>query len=285
MKLLISDVVNLAEKQLKESGIANAKGEAEMIYCHMKKIDRVKFFQRWSKPADDGEMESYFSIVERRCKREPLQLIMGETEFMGYPFKVRKNVLIPRMDTEAVVSEAAKLLGHKNKILDLCCGSGIIGITLYKLGENEKKSVKLTSVDISDDALALTAENAQLNHVKPDILKSNLFDNKKIKTFDMIVSNPPYIKRDVIPTLDAEVKNYDPVLALDGGTDGLEFYRRIVELAPNHLKKKGYLLFEIGCDQGISVAEMLKSSGNFTDIEITKDLSGRDRVVKGMCEK
>ena len=140
-------------------------------------------------------------------------------------------------------------------------------------------------MDISDDALALTAENAQLNHVKLDILKSNLFDNKKIKTFDMIVSNPPYIKRDVIPTLDAEVKNYDPVLALDGGTDGLEFYRKIVELAPNHLKKKGYLLFEIGCDQGISVAEMLKSSGNFTDIEITKDLSGRDRVVKGMCEK
>lgn len=284
MKLLVSDIIALAEKQLTEAGIVNAKGEAEIIYCHMKKIDRVKFFQRWGTPADDGEMENFFALIQRRCQREPMQLILGETEFMGYKFKVKENVLIPRMDTEAVVGEAVKLIKNKDKVLDLCCGSGIIGISLYNLCRDDKKTIKLTSVDISQDALDLTAQNSKVHNVKLDIIKSDIFESKKIKSFNLIVSNPPYIKREEIENLDIEVKDYDPAIALDGGVDGLDFYRKIAEQAPKYLKKNGYLVFEIGYNQGASVAELLKKTG-FKDIEITKDLAGRDRVVKGMWSK
>ena len=284
MSLLISDVIGMGEKQLSDAGIESAKTEAREIYCHLKKIDKMQFFQRWSKVADDGEMESYFSVVERRCKREPLQHIFGEVEFMGFKFAVGKNVLIPRMDTEAVVIQAMNHVRNKGKILDLCCGSGIIGISIAKLCEKEGKKIKLTSVDISEAAIKLTEKNADINKVKVDILRSDLFENKKIKEYNMIVANPPYIPSDDIKNLDIEVREHDPLTALDGGEDGLSFYRKIVEESPKHLKKDGYVVFEIGYNQGVQVAELLKSRG-FTDIEITQDLAGRDRVVKGQFKK
>ncbi len=280
MSLLISDIILMGQKQLAEGGVENSKLEAEQIYCHLKKIDKMGFFQRWSKEAEDGEIEAFFEMVKRRASREPLQHILGETEFMGYPFKVKKEVLIPRMDTEAVVLQAKEHIENKDKVLDLCCGSGIIGISLYKMMEEEKKSIKLTSVDLSQKALELTDENAKLNGVKLELLESDLFTNKKIKKYNLIVSNPPYIKSADIATLQVEVREHDPLLALDGGETGLDFYEKIVDEAPSHLKKKGYLVFEIGYDQGVSVAKLMKEKG-FSDIEITKDLAGRDRAVKG----
>lgn len=284
MGLLVSDIVKMAQNQLADAGIENAKGEAEQIYCHMKKIDRTGFFLRWSKEAGEIETEQYFDMIAQRAKRRPMQHILGETEFMGYPFVVRENVLIPRMDTEVVVDEALKLVNHKDSVLDLCCGSGVIGISLVKCAAENKKVLKLTSSDFSDDAIALTKENAQLNDVKLDIYKGDLFEPLKRKKFNVIVSNPPYIKSDVIPTLDVEVREYDPIEALDGGEDGLDFYRRIVAEASDHLKKKGYLIFEIGHDQGMAVAELLKQSGNFENIEISQDLTGRERMVKGQLK-
>ena len=279
--LLISDIIKMGEKQLVDAGIPEAKQQAEQIYCLMKNLDKMKFFMYWSKEAGELESENYFNLIAQRAKRKPMQLIFGETNFMGYPFKVKENVLIPRMDTEAVVEEAIKIAENKDSILDLCCGSGIIGISMMKFGMENKKVFKVTSVDISDDAIALTGENAALNGVKTEILKSDLFEGVKKKRYDMIISNPPYIRSDVIPALDAEVKDYDPLNALDGGADGLDFYKKIVEEAPKHLKKGGRIVFEIGHDQGIAVAELLKSSGYFEEIEITKDLAGRDRAVKG----
>ena len=284
MGLLVSDVVKMAEAQLKEARIENAKGEAEQIYCHLKRIDRTGFFMRWSKESSDLDTEKYFRLVDERAKRRPMQHILGETEFMGYTFVVKENVLIPRMDTEVVVDEALKLINHKDSVLDLCCGSGIIGISLVLCAEEAKKTIKMTSVDISDDAIALTKENAQLNNVKLEIYKSDLFEGIKRKKYNLIVSNPPYIRSDVIPTLDVEVRDYDPINALDGGEDGLDFYRQIVNKAPDHLKKKGYLVFEIGHDQGVSVAELMKQSGSFENIEISQDLAGNDRMVKGQLK-
>lgn len=280
MDLLVSDMIAMGEKQLLEAGIENPKLEVEQIYCQLKKIDKMGYFQRWSKKADEGEIEAFFQMIKRRGEREPLQHILGEVEFLGYPFKVRKNVLIPRMDTEAVVLQASEHIKNKDKVLDLCSGSGIIGISLYKIMEAKKMNIKLTAVDLSQEALELTGENAKLNKVDLDIIKSDLFENKKIKRYNLIVSNPPYIRSGDIPNLQYEVREHDPLMALDGGENGLVFYERIIDQAPNHLKKNGYLVFEIGYDQGVEVAQLMKEKG-FVDIEITKDLSGRDRAVKG----
>ncbi|MEG0292459.1 MAG: peptide chain release factor N(5)-glutamine methyltransferase [Anaerovoracaceae bacterium] len=275
MSLLVQDIVKMGERQLSEAGIFDAKIEAEILYCFLKKIDRSKFFLRWARPVDERETDQYFSLISTRASRIPLQHIMGEVEFMGLPFKVAQNVLIPRMDTEVVVLEAEKMIKPKASVLDLCSGSGIIGISLAK-----RNQIKLTSSDFSDDAVKLTRENMELNGVKADVVQGDLFEPVKRKKFNMIVSNPPYIRSDVIPTLEIEVRDHDPILALDGGEDGLEFYKRIISGAKEHLKKGGALVFEIGNDQGEAVADLMEAEGVFTDIEVIKDLADQNRVIK-----
>ena len=276
----VSELVKMGETHLIESGIDNAKGEAEQIFCGIKNYDRGKFFLRWSKEATDNEIESFMEHIEKRAKRIPLQQVLGSTEFMGYPFKVTEEVLIPRMDTEVLVCEALKHIEKKDHILDMCTGSGIIGISIAKECEEKKMPVKVTCSDLSDHAISLTKENMELNGVKLEIVKSDLFEKFKRKKFDVIVSNPPYIPKDVIPTLEVEVKDHDPIMALDGGEDGLDFYRAITKEAVNHIKKKGHLLYEIGHDQGEAVAQLLKEN-DFIEIEVIKDLAGLDRVVHG----
>lgn len=284
MGIVVSDMIKMGEKQLTAANVPNPKYDAEAIYCYLKKCDRTQFFVNWSKMAGDIEIENYMSLIEKRRKRMPLQQIIGSTEFMGYTFEVRENVLIPRMDTEVVVVEAVKLLNNKDSVLDLCSGSGIIGISMYKEAQKEKKNIKVTSADISDDALELTKNNASKNGVQLEkVIKSDLFENIK-KKYNMIISNPPYIKSSVIPTLDVEVREYDPILALDGGEDGLNFYRVICTEASAHLKKNGYLVLEIGHDQGQAVAKLLEDTGKFVDIEIGRDLAGYDRVIKARLQ-
>lgn len=276
----VSELLKMGETHLLKVGIANAKGEAEQIFCGMKNYDRSKFFLRWSQEATDNEIESFMLLIEKRATRMPIQQVLGSTEFMGYPFKVREEVLIPRMDTEVLVMEALKVITKKDHVLDLCTGSGIIGISIAKECEANKLPVKITLSDLSDHALDLAKENMELNGIKLDLVKSDLFDKFKKKKFNVIVSNPPYIPKDVIPTLDIEVREYDPIMALDGGEDGLNFYRQITAVAGEYLKKKGYLLYEIGHDQGADVSEMLTSAG-FEDVKVIKDLAGHDRVVMG----
>ena len=172
------------------------------------------------------------------------------------------------------------------EVLDLCCGSGAIGISLAKICED----VSVTAADISEAALALARENAKANRVEIEFLKGDLFEavaaaekGKRIRSFDMIISNPPYIKSSLIALLQNEVKDHEPVEALDGGSDGLDFYRRIAAEAYRYLDNDGWLMLEIGYDQGESLREIIKETGRYTEPEILKDLAGRDRVVK--CRK
>ncbi len=280
--LLVADIIQMAEKQLKEAKIESAKKEAEELYCHLKHVDRSKFFLEWSEVASDRTCEQYFALVEKRCSRVPLQYITGSREFMGVSLKVKQGVLIPRLDSE-VVALAAELKMKEQKgntLLDLCCGSGALGLALAK-----RNRIKVTAVDISKEATELTKENATRLGLKIEVIQGDLFQPLKRKKYHMILVNPPYIPTEEIEKLDPEVKDHEPREALDGGADGLNFYRTIVEEAPGHLKKKGWIVFEIGGEQGPSVAQLLEENGHFEQIEISTDLAGRDRVVTARMKK
>ncbi len=282
MSLLVQDIVKMAEKQLVAAGVDNPKGDAEAMYCSLMKVDRSKFFMEWSEPAADRTCEQYFDMVARRAKREPLQYIVGDQPFLGLQIKTREGVLIPRLDTEVVAEKAIELFKQKkgDTVLDLCCGSGVLGIALAK-----NAGAKVTAVDITDEACELTKENASLNSVKADVLKGDLFEPVRKKKYHMIISNPPYIRSSVIETLMPEVRDYEPREALDGGEDGLVFYRRIAAESVDHLKKGGLIVFEIGNDQAEDVTAMLEETGRFENIEVAQDLAGNDRVVSAQFIK
>ncbi len=216
-------------------------------------------------------------LVNRRLNREPLQYILGEWEFYGLPFYVGKGVLIPRPDTETVVETAIKLLDGKQNptVFDLCAGSGCIGITLAHYTD---ANVKLFEKSV--DALQYIFKNIKLNRVEPQVYECDVLGEPPLKdTADLIISNPPYIKSEVIETLEPEVKR-EPRMALDGGEDGLIFYRHIAKVWKKSLNKGGWLLFEIGFDQAESVTKIMQGEG-FYDIEVVKDLGGNERVVLG----
>ena len=214
-------------------------------------------------------------MTERRIKGEPLTKIFGVADFYGLRFKVTKDVLSPRMETEILVSEVLKDCKKGSAVLDIGTGSGAIAVSVAKNSES-----KVYAVDISSEALSVAKENATNNGVKVEFLRSNLFnDLKKKKMFDIIVSNPPYIKSSDIENLMVEVKDYDPMLALDGGKDGLEFYREIVRQAPEYLKENGKLMFEFGKGQASQVKKLMQK--DFTDVVIIKDYNKIGRIVKG----
>lgn len=276
MSLLVQDIIQMAEKQLMAARIDNPKGDAEEIYCRLMHVDRAKFFMEWSEPAADRTCEQFFDMVARRAQHEPLQYIVGSQGFLDFDLKVRPGVLIPRLDTEVVADKACGLLRSRkgDTVLEIGCGSGAISIALAK-----KANAKVTAVDINPEACELTKENAGANGARVEVLCGDMFEPVKKKKFHMIVSNPPYIPTAMIDTLMTEVKDYEPLSALDGGADGLDYYRRIAQEAPDHLKKNGMIVFEIGDDQGEAVSSILRETGRFAEIETGQDLSGRDRVV------
>ena len=215
---------------------------------------------------------------DRKAKGEPLSSIFGFVDFYGLRFDVNKKVLSPRMETEILVEEVIKKVKENSfeSILDLCTGSGAIAVTLAKFTD-----CKVTASDISKQALAVAEGNAKKNDVKVEFVCSDLFNGlKKTKKYDIIVSNPPYIKRSDIEKLDVEVKNYDPKLALDGGEDGLVFYKKITRHAPEKLSRGGYLFFEIGEGQRQDVEKMLLDEG-FEDIKVVKDYNKIERIIYG----
>ena len=221
---------------------------------------------------------NYFKAIKKLCNGIPIQHITNRQEFMKMTFFVDENVLIPRPDTEILVEEVIKIAKKINakKILDLCTGSGAIAISLAKYIDKSN----ITAVDISDKALNVAKLNAKNNEVEDRItfVESDLFKNLKKEKYDIIVSNPPYIKKEVLKKLDKEVQK-EPKLALDGGYDGLDFYRKIINKAEEYLKFNGYLCFEIGYDQKEDVENLLKEQEKYINITCKKDLCDNDRVV------
>lgn len=254
---------------LKSAGIEDCIFETRQI---VEFVSEKSFETASLHPLTEQQRSKCVEIAKKRATHYPLQYIFGQWSFMGLNFKVNENVLIPRADTEVSVEMALDLIDENSKVLDLCCGSGCIGISLAKLAK-----AKVTSVDISEKAIEVTKENARLNGVEINaVLADGLEYYNNIDNLDLLICNPPYLTKDDMENLQAEVK-FEPALALYGGEDGLEFYRVISDKYYNSLKNGGYIIFEIGAAQGQAVSRMLKEK--YKDVEIINDYAGLNRVV------
>lgn len=280
----IRELLNIGINRLSAANIDNPKYDGRILLEHILRCDRnyiLVYGENNVNTEDEGE---YFELVNKRCTHYPLQYILGYQEFMGYKYKVNSSVLIPRQDTEVLVEEILKYIKKGDSILDICCGSGCIGISIYKyyqeyinssIEDGDKINVDLA--DISKKAIGVAIENANSLQADVDIIESDIYSNITRK-YNVIVSNPPYIRSDVIPTLMDEVKNYEPMMALDGMEDGLYFYRKIIGNARRYLYEQGYVFLEIGCEQAADIREIFVDN-QFNDITVVKDLAGLDRVV------
>ena len=271
----LKDLFDFGIELLEKEDIENANLDAWYLLEAATGVSKALYFMNKEKMVTKEEEETYIKMLERRREHIPLQYIIGRTEFMGLTFKVNEHVLIPRQDTEVLVEETLKIAKDGMEILDMCTGSGCIIVSLAHFC-SLKNAV---GVDISKEALKIADENAILNKMKIKWIQSNLFESVDGK-YEIIVSNPPYIKTEVIETLMPEVKNFEPRIALDGLEDGLYFYELIAKEARKYLKSAGRLLFEIGWDQGQLVEEIFKKYG-YNNIKIIKDLAGLDRVCQG----
>ncbi|MHB8128677.1 MAG: peptide chain release factor N(5)-glutamine methyltransferase [Mobilitalea sp.] len=265
-------LLQTAREILKQQEIADADVDAWYLLAHVFNMKRTDLLLHGEEPASEEGSKRYIEFVRQRAGHIPLQHITGSQEFMGLEFDVTEDVLIPRQDTEVLVEEVLKICSGK-KVLDMCTGSGCIIISLSKF----TKLQKAMGVDLSEKALVIAKKNANKHKVEIDFLQSDLFDLVE-ESYDVIVSNPPYIPTGEIESLMPEVKLHEPLTALDGSSDGLLFYRKITSASRMHLDKGGFLFFEIGHNQGEEVKKILQEEG-FTDVTIKKDLSGRDRVV------
>ncbi len=244
-------------------------------------VDRLYIHLNLEKVLSQEEDNLFLKLINERLNNRPIAYIVGNREFMGLDFYVQEGVLIPRPDTEILVEEVIEIGKNKDEIeiLDIGTGSGAITVSLAKYLDN----ANLTSVDISEIALEVGKKNAISNNVdnKIEFIKSNLFTEiDKNKKFDIIVSNPPYIRKKDVETLESQVKDFEPYTALEGGEDGLDFYRKITEQAKLYLKENGVLAYEVGHDQSEDVSKLMEING-YTNIYTKKDLQGIDRVVIG----
>lgn len=263
-------------RALKDAGVPDFGIDAWYLLEYACKIDRSHYYLHCQEEMEEEDFQAYQLLLKKRGEHVPLQYITGSQEFMGLDFKVNSHVLIPRQDTETLVEEALKILEPGMSVLDLCTGSGCIVVSLMKCA---KAKIRGTASDISKQALLVAKENAKAHQAEVTLVRSDLFQ-RITGAFDLIISNPPYIPTDMIPTLMPEVKDYEPIEALDGKEAGLYFYREITRQAPQFLTPNGYLYFETGHDQGGQVAALMEQNG-FRNIKIIEDLSGNDRVVCG----
>ncbi len=271
-------VKNEIRDRLADAGIAEAEHESSLILEWICGIDRMNYLMNPDAPVSEDRYKDLQNVLGHRERREPLQYLMKSADFMGYSFYVDERTLIPRQDTECLVELAAERIGKEDspEVLDLCCGSGCIGISIGKICPK----AQITLADFSADALEVAGINAERLNQKAVRIHSNLLDDVPGR-YDYILSNPPYIPTKVVEELMPEVKDYEPRMALDGSDDGLMFYRKIIDSAPDHLKTGGQLIFEIGYDQGEALETLLTEAG-FSQVEVHKDLAGLDRVVCGI---
>ncbi len=268
---------NGAEK-LEKTGIENAAYDAKELLLFVSGFTPSTYPLHMQENVPEEVKEKYQSLIKRRARHEPLQYITGTAYFYGETFYVEPGVLIPRYDTETLIEALLPHLEGKRSVLDLCCGSGCILTTLLLNGPEELHG---TGADLSETAVHVTKKNLKKFGMekRANVVKSDLF-SALTGSYDIIASNPPYIPSGDLPDLQSEVRDFEPKSALDGGSDGLIFYRRISQEASDFLNPKGILAFEIGYDEGESVQEIMKREG-FADVSLYQDLSGRDRVVLG----
>ncbi|MDD7740318.1 MAG: peptide chain release factor N(5)-glutamine methyltransferase [Fusicatenibacter sp.] len=271
----LKSVLESAILYLQECGIEDAARDAWLLMEYVSGMNHSTYYANSSDEMDRGQYQRFRELLEKRGSHIPLQYLTGEAWFYGLCFHVNEHVLIPRQDTEVLVEEALSHLSGGERILDLCTGSGCILTAIL----HETPGCTGTGADISPEALEIAAENAAELGERAQFVKSDLFRDVE-GSYDLIVSNPPYIRTQVIEELMPEVKDHEPRIALDGKEDGLYFYRRIISDARGYLKEGGYLCVEIGYDQGQEVRELMEQSG-YTDLVVRRDLSGLDRVVSG----
>ena len=316
--MTLYDLLNEGSSMLQQAGDTDAENDAKLLLLNAFDLNLVHFLMDRLRPLSETDVavqeqiQNYRAMVAKRASRVPLQQILGSQEFMGLDFFVNEHVLIPRQDTETLVElvleeqqgkqqeqqpeeqqkkqqeqqpeeQQKKQRGQKpeksRKLLDLCTGSGCIAISLAVKGCFES----VTATDLSEEALKVAERNARMHQVPIRFFQGDLFSalpQSEVKTFDIITSNPPYIPTAVIATLEPEVREHEPMMALDGTEDGLKFYRQIAKEAGSWLKPGGSIYLEIGYDQGEAVSGLLKDAG-FTNVRVVKDLPGKDRVVCG----
>ena len=312
MSMRVKDILSLAESKLRQSGIESPETDSKILYCYMMNIPRTKLIFEYQDILPDAGCDKYYELLDRRAKGEPIQYILGTQDFMGHTFAVNHLVLIPRPETEVLCENAISLInkgclcddaklikeptadfseihcGQSPKeymkkawsVLDLCTGSGALGVSIAK----DASSAKVTCSDLSEDALVVAKKNATSNGVNVNFAYGDLFEpfkkrfGKKVK-FDLIVTNPPYVKSDIIPTLQREVKDFEPHMALDGGADGFDIIKRIVSDAPDFLKKQGIIMMEIGDDQMQECLKLFADDERYGECFGIKDLAGRDRIA------
>ena len=267
------EALRQAAESLVKAGVPDAEVDAWYLFEHVSGMNRSAYFLHMEEAMEAEQEKQLEQLVKMRAQRIPLQYITGSQEFMGYSFLVSPATLIPRQDTEVLVETVSKFAEGK-RVLDLCTGTGCILLSLAKM-------CHLTGAvgsDISAQAIETAKKNADRLEAEAEFFCGDLFDAVPEECFDIIVSNPPYIPSAVIETLMPEVKEHEPMSALDGDEDGLMFYKRIIQEASRFLTEKGQIFFEIGCEQGADVSTLLLNNG-FENVKIIKDLAGLDRVV------
>ncbi len=297
----MDEAYSYGRRELEEAGVGEAQVDAWYLLEYATKLSRADYFKEPRRELTKEQELRYFLYIEKRAQRIPLQHITGEQEFMGLPFLVNEFVLVPRQDTEILAEIALALLKSISKerqkdvaerepvaspmrILDMGTGSGCILLSLlHYMKEDSCLVLEGVGADISNEALQVARENAKRMELEAEWVHGDLFSKVEGK-FQVIVSNPPYVRTAELDRLQAEVRYHDPRIALDGNADGLYFYRRIVEECKIYLEPGGHLLFEIGHDQAEDVAGMMRNAG-FSKIKIKKDLAGLDRVVSGVYDR
>ena len=302
--LTIKEVLSWAEGYLNGYGVADPKAETEYLLSHLLNCKRSGLYLKHDKSLAIDEFQRFMDWLNRRIAREPSQYIIGEQEFWGLEFKVTRDVLIPRPETEILVEEAVKTVRSQESevrsqntkihyselrtpdsklILDLCTGSGCIAVSLAK----EIPDCHIYAVDVSEKALYVARENAERHGGVADrinFLQGDLFGPLKclklVKRVDLIVSNPPYIAKTMMKDLQPEIRDYEPEIAVYAGEDGLDFYRRIISEAPKYLAKDGCILLEMGYGQAEEIKKLIEQHKAFEHIDIKKDFAGIDRVIK-----
>lgn len=270
--------------RLVENNIEDAQIKNDILMQYVFNLSKIELVINSDKEIDHSEVNKFLSYIDELINGRPIQYITNEQEFMKLKFYVDENVLIPQPDTEILVEEVIKQIDELErdktniKVLDLCTGSGAIAVSIKKYTQDIDKNVDIYASDISEEALKIAKRNAEKNDVEINFIHSDMFEEIIKNDFDIIVSNPPYIETETIKGLSKEVQN-EPIIALDGGEDGLDFYKIIANNGYKHLKKDGKILVEIGYNQKESVMNLFEETEEYDGIKCIKDLADNDRVI------